>query len=400
MNKENLLTKIKLSEDKTIKSIELVEIINEFRKLENGKAELKHSDFMKKIRKEVETLKTLGLSGQGNFSSAKYNDEQGKSRECYELTRDGMLQMLNSESTLVRYKTVEYINQLEEQVQQLESDNKELYKVAVSDKEKEKRQYEADRIKYAIKNIEKVLSECNYTNIVAEADKIIEVHRNLYVKDRYNCHKNIEKYGNKGDNLYINHIKNIIIKKFDKLRPVMTLKDVNISAIMSDKARKLQKEIEVSENISVGMESGKLKTENQQLKEELLNILPNESEYTIINYHGFSHNVMYRHEQGVGTVKTYGYNKWIQYFPRIEMPTKECYETEYNIDFTKPIAIYLKYICKNSYDIRNLDKSALDMIFNRILKVDDNIVEYVSSEKIGNCEDYKDGKITFAIRNI
>jgi phage antirepressor YoqD-like protein len=114
MNKE--LFKME-NKELTIKSIELVEIINDFRKLENGKAELKHSDFMKKVRKELEVLQSVGLGGQGNISSAKYLDEQGKERECFELTRDGMLQMLNSESTLVRYKTIEYINKLEEQIQ-------------------------------------------------------------------------------------------------------------------------------------------------------------------------------------------------------------------------------------------------------------------------------------------
>ena len=64
---KNKLLNIKLSDKGTIKSTELVEIINSFRELE-GKSELQHYDFMKKIRKEIETLKTLGLIGTGNFS--------------------------------------------------------------------------------------------------------------------------------------------------------------------------------------------------------------------------------------------------------------------------------------------------------------------------------------------
>jgi len=98
----------------TIKSTELVDIINEFRKLENGKAELKHYDFYKKIKKEAETLESLGLSNDGNISVDEYVDIKGETRPCYSLNRDGMLQMLNSESTLVRFKTIEYINQLEQ----------------------------------------------------------------------------------------------------------------------------------------------------------------------------------------------------------------------------------------------------------------------------------------------
>ena len=103
-----------------ITSVELVEVINEFRKLESdttGKkyTELLHKDFMKKIRTELETLKTLGLGGERNISPSSYINSQNKEQPCYSLNRDGMLEMLNSESALVRYKTIEYINKLEEE---------------------------------------------------------------------------------------------------------------------------------------------------------------------------------------------------------------------------------------------------------------------------------------------
>lgn len=97
----------------TIKSNELVSIINDFRKLENGKAELQHKNFMAKIKNEIELLEKFNISGQLNFKPSTYLNEQNKIQPCYELNRDGMLQMLNSESAIVRYKTIEYINQLE-----------------------------------------------------------------------------------------------------------------------------------------------------------------------------------------------------------------------------------------------------------------------------------------------
>ena len=105
-----------ISNPSKIKSTELVDIINEFRKTEGNNAELQHNDFMKKIRKEVEILKNLGLEGQGNFSQSSYVNSQNKEQPCFELNRDGMLQMLNSESAYVRYKTIEYINKLEEKL--------------------------------------------------------------------------------------------------------------------------------------------------------------------------------------------------------------------------------------------------------------------------------------------
>lgn len=107
-----------ISNPSAIKSTELVDVINEFRKGEGNKTELRHDHFMDKIKKEVEVLKSLGLEAAPNFRVGNYIDKNNQSRPCYELNRDGMLQMLNSESACVRYKTVEYINKLEEKVKQ------------------------------------------------------------------------------------------------------------------------------------------------------------------------------------------------------------------------------------------------------------------------------------------
>ena len=120
MNKEIRITRV-----------ELVEVINEFRKLESdttGKkyTELLHKDFMKKIRTELETLKTLGLGGERNISPSSYINSQNKEQPCYSLNRDGMLEMLNSESALVRYKTIEYINKLEEENKTLKDEKANL----------------------------------------------------------------------------------------------------------------------------------------------------------------------------------------------------------------------------------------------------------------------------------
>lgn len=138
-----VLTKLSNKELK-IKSVELVEIINQFRMMESEarisqdenakpKAKLTHDNFIKKIRIEVESLKSLGLKGNVNFNVAKYLDSQGKERDCYELNRDGMIQMLNSESALVRFKTVEYINQLEDTIKQVDSTVKTKGKLTESD---------------------------------------------------------------------------------------------------------------------------------------------------------------------------------------------------------------------------------------------------------------------------
>lgn len=115
-----------LTNDKELRitSVELVDIINDFRKLESDKIgkeykELRHDSFIVKIKSELETLKLLGESSLQNFLESEYKNSRGKIYPCYSLNRDGMLQMLNSESTLVRYKTIEYINNLEEENRKL-----------------------------------------------------------------------------------------------------------------------------------------------------------------------------------------------------------------------------------------------------------------------------------------
>ena len=119
-NEESFIT-----ERGTILSTDLVTIINEFRKIEsetNGKdyKELKHRDFMKKIRNELKTLESVGLNNGGNFSPVEYEDKKGEKRPCYELNKEGMLMMLNSESTIVRYYTIEKIKQLENKLKEAE----------------------------------------------------------------------------------------------------------------------------------------------------------------------------------------------------------------------------------------------------------------------------------------
>lgn len=103
-----------LNDDIKIKSTELVDLINQFREQEGNKIELSHKNFMAKIKRELEILSSNGFS-QLNIKPAEYMDEQNKPRPCYELNRNGMLQMLNLESAIVRYKTIQYIDNLEKE---------------------------------------------------------------------------------------------------------------------------------------------------------------------------------------------------------------------------------------------------------------------------------------------
>lgn len=121
MKKIELMGLVLSDGEMRITSVDTVDIINTFRKIESEKGgkeykELLHKNFMAKIEKELEVLKSVGLDNGLNFQPIEYKDKRGRTKPCYSLNRDGMLMMLNGESVIVRYKTVEYINKLEEEL--------------------------------------------------------------------------------------------------------------------------------------------------------------------------------------------------------------------------------------------------------------------------------------------
>ena len=106
------------TETVTMTSLEVVELINNFRKEEGNTTKKEHRDFMKSIRKEIETLEKAGITNGGNFSLVSYIDAKGEERPCFKMNKAGIMQMLNKESALVRYKTQQYIEELENKLKE------------------------------------------------------------------------------------------------------------------------------------------------------------------------------------------------------------------------------------------------------------------------------------------
>ena len=100
----------------TMTSLEVVDLINKFRLEEGNKTEKRHSDLMRDIRNELELLEKAGILGERNFALVSYIDKQNQARPCYQMTKAGIMQMLNKESALVRYKTQQYIEALEKEL--------------------------------------------------------------------------------------------------------------------------------------------------------------------------------------------------------------------------------------------------------------------------------------------
>ena len=184
------LPEISLSNKGTIKSVELVDIINTFRKLESestGKEykKLSHYDFCKKIAKENKILKSLKL-GEQNILPSSYINSQNKEQPCYELTAKGMRMMLNAESTLVRYKTEEYIENLENEIIELQEENRKL--------ELEAKDKTILRLESANSKISKILQADNYISneMYGEPTYITSIVINILKK--CSAKKNILKY--------------------------------------------------------------------------------------------------------------------------------------------------------------------------------------------------------------
>ena len=100
-------------------SPQVVDMINGFRAKEGDRKVLRHKDFMRSTRKEIEALENAGVEvGGQNILPAEYIDSQGKKRPCYRMNRFWIMQMCNKESALVRFKTQQYIEALENRLKQ------------------------------------------------------------------------------------------------------------------------------------------------------------------------------------------------------------------------------------------------------------------------------------------
>lgn len=111
------IMKITNEEIVTMTSLEVVELINNFRKEEGNEVELLHKSFLASIDTELESLKKCKISQQ-NILPSTYINSRGKEYRCYQMNKAGIMQMLNKESALVRYKTQQYIEVLENKLKQ------------------------------------------------------------------------------------------------------------------------------------------------------------------------------------------------------------------------------------------------------------------------------------------
>ena len=155
--------------------------------------------------------------------------------------------------------------------------------------------------------------------------------------------------------------------------------------------------IKLSNKKNGGDKTGQTK-KIKKLQEQLDNssTYPRSSQFVTIPVHPFSVNYMYK-SIGGRTYKTPEYMSWINNFPLDDVPELDYWD---DVDFTKPIELFVNYCAKESFDQNNCDKSTIDQIFNRIYGIDDNVIYYTHSQKVGTVSSYSEGTISFFIRNV
>ncbi|CEK33594.1 phage antirepressor protein [[Clostridium] sordellii] len=76
----------------TMTSLEVVELINNFREEEGNRKELQHKTFMASIRNEIETLENADIRPEQYFLPGSYIDKQNQERPCFKMKKAGIMQ--------------------------------------------------------------------------------------------------------------------------------------------------------------------------------------------------------------------------------------------------------------------------------------------------------------------
>ncbi|WP_394899034.1 antA/AntB antirepressor family protein [Clostridium paraputrificum] len=276
-----------------------------------------------------------------------------------------------------------YFISMEREVTLLKEENKKLYDVATSSKELKEREYEANKIRYSLRNVKQLLLDADYTILEDTINTIIDVHINLRKEDRY------KYYQEMSSTEYKQHIRDYVYNKLGEAMQIKCLED-NLYTTVAFKIRdNLSRKLLETHRRATSKYINNISKELNNYKERF--DIPTE-ELFFIPIHGFSCNYMYANNK-----RTSAYNKWIMDFPR-DIIYKELLE-DMGVDFSKEIEVNLAYKCKAEFDIENFNKATIDMLFNRILGVDDKVVTKINAIKWEECSNYNEGCICVNIRN-
>lgn len=160
------------------------------------------------------------------------------------------------------------------------------------------------------------------------------------------------------------------------------------------------KEIDKIRNYSYAANMRHLNQENKQLERQLeANKELTIDDYFVLDYHPFSVNYQFEAVKSFDNkpfvADTSAYSKWKRNFPSFSIPNKK----ELNVDFNKPVKVYLMFDHLDKFDVTNFEKSFIDELFLHFQE-DDKVV-YASNSKTNRYVDtYDEGKIYYYLENL
>lgn len=275
--------------------------------------------------------------------------------------------------------------QLQDDNKRLAEDNKDLHMIATDNElDEQQRKYEADKKRYSWHNIRTVLENSDYKTIEDEVEAIISFHtEELKKKDRanYPAHKEANKTE------YKQIVRDRVFAVLDEITN-KTLDGV-LRAVTGELRVNVIKDKISTVNRSTGRRISNIEKKYEEVKPV------DEDEYVTLDIHPFSLNYQYTYRNGK-QVRTDAYNKWIADFPWYQVPSLK----DWGVDPSKKIELSILFTAKKGFDSDNVIKSLQDMLFNRVMQMDDYDVKIGTVDRIGTVNSFADGKIKIHIRNI
>jgi len=348
-----------------------------------------HKDVLEKIRKFIDLIPELG---QRNFSPSSYLNKQRKRQPIFTMDRQGFSMLVNKftgdEATLFTYR---YTKAFEEMAEELAE--KREYVQAITDKvikDKVLTLDDLNAIRFStgrtiktfanadMKTIDDLVHDFNeYVANMDSATRMTRAASAIAGIERLHDRLALDGVSNIG-NCY--NLKQLIIDIKDYRHKIENKKNGGQKAAQTKAIKKLQ-------------------MSQDELVKKVKNLTPPDiSKYFVIDKHPFSENYIVDADIVNGKpklIKPEVYRQWQKEFPTWQLPNKE----DINIDWSKPIISYLRYVHQDTFDMSNFDKSFHDFIF-AYYNENDRYIRHNDHATMEFCNHKSEGKIYWLLRNI
>lgn len=351
-------------------SKELCELINMFRIEEGNDTEKRHDVLLRDIDNEIKTLQNVGIPTFHNFVESSYK-EGNRNYRCYSLTKKGAMQILNKESAVVRYKTQQYIEQLEEQLMA------NLLPVP------EQPQLIGKTNPYDNYLIKKNINRLDAADIPRYVNQVLEQAKDYTPSERLNTYQ-------------------LTRTALEDLLPTL-IESYDIAMVRAS-LDKLNKLIERQKTYINRSKLGQATKTINKLQDTIHYYeLDSYADYYMVDIHGFTVNCSYfASNNEIKCTKAYKNWKNSAGAKMQSLPTLE----ELNLDPTMPKKVDIFFYLKDeTFDVSNCTKSFLDAIQAHYKKeypdFNDNVFADVRTRKYFSYSgSYEDGYIIFGIKDL